>query len=367
MTSHTSFVGLRRSLGLQPGGQLAVSKYLVRQALQTSRPHLDNFLKALSQTMVLVPNLADELLSEIFSYLIDDKLLLCFVASQSKRLSELVRPLLAKHVRFITSPPSKSYQLFLRSVTESSLFASMVQDVILAWGQCTSATHDLNNELLERLPRLRSLRIEAHWGDLRWKHEFLKKNPMDFLTKVNLKIRYLSTADVVKYVFLRRLKCLSISYISKPKVPKLPKNRSYGDSNVVCLKLGSRFHMPEDVLNEMLRYPRGLKTLITNLPGWDMPGNYFRPRSELTAPLSPVAVMRALEPTKLSLVDLSLVDENCVWPSHDRSRTDLSDFTAIKKLQISSLCYFLPGNSKRDGIVDLLPASLEEIVVCSLS
>ena len=321
----------------------------------------------ITETMALVQNLADELLSEIFSYLIDDKLsLLCFVASQSKRLSELVRPLLAKHVRFITSPPSKSYQLFLRSVTESSLFASMVQDVILAWHQCTSATHDLNNELLERLPRLRSLRIEAHWSNLCWKHEFLKKNPMEFLTEVNLEIRYLSTADVVKYVFLRRLKSLSISNISKPKVPKLPKNRSYGDSNVVCLKLGSRFHMPEDVLNEMLIYPRGLKTLITNLPGWDMPGNYIRPRSELMAPLSPVAVTRALEPAKLSLVDLSLV-ENCVWPSHDRSRTDLSDFTAIKKLQISSLCYFLPGNSKRDGIVDLLPASLEEIVVCSLS
>ena len=319
------------------------------------------------ETMALIQNLADELLSEIFSYLIGDKLLLCFVASQSKRLSELVRPLLARHVRFITRPTSKSYQLFVRSVTESSLFASMVLDVILTWGQCTSATHDLNNELLERLPQLRSLKIEAFWDDLRWKHEFLKKNPMDFLTKVNLKIPYLSTADVVKYVFLRRLKCLSILYISRPKVPKLPRNRSYGDSNIVCLKLESGFHLPEDVLNEMLRYPRGLKTLITNLPGCEIPDNDFIPGCKLTTPLSPVAVMRALEPTKRSLVDLSLVDENCIWPSHDRSRTDLSDFTAIKKLHISSLCYFLPGNSERNGIVHLLPASLEEIEVCSLS
>lgn len=129
------------------------------------------------ETIALIQNLADELLSEIFSYLIDDKLLLCFVASQSKRLSELVRPLLARHVRFVTRSPSKSYQLFVRSLTESSLFASMVQDVILVWSQCTSATHDLNNELLERLPQLRSLRMEACWDDLRWKHEFLKKNP----------------------------------------------------------------------------------------------------------------------------------------------------------------------------------------------
>jgi hypothetical protein len=242
----------------------------------------------------------------------------------------------------------------------------MVQDVFLTWSQ-RSANHDLNNELLERLRQLRSFRIEACCDDLRWKHEFLKENPMEFLTEVNLDIRYLSTADVVKYVFLRCLKCLSISYISRPQVPKLPRNRSYGDSNIVCLKLESGFHLPEDVLNEMLRYPRGLKTLTTNLPGWDFPGNYFSPRPELTAPLSPVAVTRALEPTKLSLVDLSLVDENCVWPSHDRSRTDLSDFTAIKKLHISSLCYFLPGNSERNGIVHLLPASLEEIEVCSLS
>jgi hypothetical protein len=215
------------------------------------------------------------------------------------------------------------------------------------------------------LPQLRSLRIEACWDDLRWKHEFLKKNPMEFLTEVNLEIPYLSTADVVKYVFLRRLKCLSISSISRPKVPKLPRNHSYGDSKIVCLKLESGFHLPEDVLTEMLKYPGGLKTLITNLPGLDLPDNYFAPGSELTTPLSPVAVTRALEPTKRSLVDLSLVDENCIWPSHDQSRTDLSDFTAIKKLQILSLCYFLPGNSERNGIVHLLPASLEQIEVCS--
>lgn len=151
--------------------------------------------------MALIQNLADELLSD-FSYIIDDKLLLCFVASQSKRLSELVHPLLARHVRFLTRPPSKPYRLLVRSVTESSLFASMVQDVILVWSQCTSATHDLNKALLERLPQLRSLKIEACWDDLRWKHGFLKKNPMEFLMEVNLEIPYLSTADVVTYVFL---------------------------------------------------------------------------------------------------------------------------------------------------------------------
>jgi predicted component of type VI protein secretion system len=33
------------------------------------------------EIMALIQNLADELLTEIFLYLIDDKLLLCFVAS----------------------------------------------------------------------------------------------------------------------------------------------------------------------------------------------------------------------------------------------------------------------------------------------
>jgi hypothetical protein len=111
--------------------------------------------------MALLQNLADELLSEIFSYLIDDKLLLCFIASQSKRLSELIRPLLARHVRFITRPPSKSYQLFVRSVTESSLFASMVQDVILTWSEQRAPRTIAAVEIIKNRSVLGWLMLEA--------------------------------------------------------------------------------------------------------------------------------------------------------------------------------------------------------------
>jgi hypothetical protein len=159
---------------------------------------------------------------------------------------------------------------------------------------------------------------------------------------------------------------MSITCMAQPTLPQLPRNNSYGDSSISFLKLGSGFHLPEAVLNEILRYPGNLKTLVTSLPGEDCT-DIFRPGQNLETPLSPIAVTTALNPTKHSLEELSLVDENCIWPSHDGSRTDLSNFTAIKKLQISSLCYFLPGNSKRGGIVYLLPVSLEEIEVCPSS
>ncbi|KAN0105009.1 hypothetical protein V8E51_010754 [Hyaloscypha variabilis] len=146
-------------------------------------------------------------------------------------------------------------------------------------------------------------------------------------------------------------------------MPKLPKGISYGDSNLLSLRLESGFHLPEDVLNEILKYPKSLKTLITNLPGRDVPKLYLQPGSKVTTPLVPDAVTRALDPTRLSLVELSLVDEECEWPSQDRGRTDLGNFTVLKKLQISSRCYFLPGISARDSVAHLLPASLEEIEI----
>jgi hypothetical protein len=159
---------------------------------------------------------------------------------------------------------------------------------------------------------------------------------------------------------------MSISWMDRPEVPKLPRNLSYGTSNIFSLNLEPGFQMLEVVLNEILGYPRKLKSLVTNLPGRDL-SIHSMSGQELTTHLSPVAIPRALDPTKHSLVELRLVDENCVWPSHDRSRTDLSEFTALRKLQISPLCYFLlPRPPKRDGIVHLSPTSLEEIEVCNL-
>ena len=313
--------------------------------------------------MTTLQSLADELLSEILSYLAHEKCLLCSLAVQSKRLSELVRPLLVRQVRFVTRPPPKQFHLFLRSVTESSTLASMVKEVVLSWSNGVPMVHDLNDALLELLPELQSLTLKVMWDKPPWQHRFLKKNSMHSLTHINLDIKYLTTSDVVKYIFLRRLKSMSISWIEKPTVPKLPSNHTYGDSNISLLKLDSGFHVPEAALNEMLRYPRNLRTLITSLPGRDPPNNYSRPGADLTTPLSPAAVPKALDPTKDSLTELSLVDVDCVWPSHDGSRSDLSHFKALRKLQISSLCYFLPGYSKRGGIAHMLPSSLVELEV----
>jgi len=317
--------------------------------------------------MALLQKLPDELLTEVVSYLADDKSLLFKLAIQSKRLSELVRPFLAREVCFVTRPSSKSFRLFVRSTGESTVFASMVRDVLLDWDQGTSTTHDLMNRLLRRLPQLRSLTLQACWDNRPWTHQYLKKNPMEFLTVVDLNIQHLTMDDVVKYIFLKRLEHMSISWINKPTIPRLPNTVSYGDSNVSSLKLGLGVHLPEDVLHEILKYPRSLKTLVTNLPGRDGPNNYFRPALPMTTPLSPAGVTRALEPTMISLTRLTVLNENCEWPSHDCSRTDLRSFIALKKLQIASRCYFLAGSSTRDGIVHLLPASLEDLEVWTCS
>jgi hypothetical protein len=314
--------------------------------------------------MALLHKLADELISEIISYLVNGKPLLCNVAIQSKRLSELVRPLLVRRVQVITSPTdSKQHSLFMRSIKESSLLASMVQDISIAWSDGNAEVWAVNNKLLERMSSLRSLTLDSGWDRSPWDHEFLETNSLDRLTHVNLNMQNISTADMVKYMFLRQLESMSVMWMARPTMPVPPSNRLYGDSNIASLYQSSNFHLPEKVLKEILRFTGSLKKLYTSLPGGDIAMRCFGFGRDMVTPLSPIAITRALDLIKHSLTEFTLVDENCVWPSHDRSRTDLSNFTALRKLQISSLCYFRPGVCGRDWITHLLPAPLQEIEV----
>ncbi len=143
----------------------------------------------------------------------------------------------------------------------------------------------------------------------------------------------------------------------------LPRNRSYGDSKISSLNLGADSHLPEAVLSEILRYLESLRRLVTSLPGRGLSDDPFRQGADLAMPLSPEAFSKALDATKSSLTELSLVDMDYVWPSHDGSRSDLRNFPSLKKLQISLLCYLLPEVSKRGGIDSLLPSSIEELEV----
>jgi hypothetical protein len=71
--------------------------------------------------------------------------------------------------------------------------------------------HNFHNTILERLPELRSLTFKAGWDDCPCKHEFFVENSLKHHMNVNLDIRRLDTAEVVKYIFLPRLETMSIS------------------------------------------------------------------------------------------------------------------------------------------------------------
>ena len=136
--------------------------------------------------MADLQSLPDEVISIILSYLADEKSLLYRLAIQSKRLSELVRPVLLRHVAFTIDPVPKSLTLLLRSVSESSLVASMIQDVNLGWSNGVPEIHEHVNALLGRLLQLRSLTLYARRDNPPWQHQFLQKNSMEFLAHVDL-------------------------------------------------------------------------------------------------------------------------------------------------------------------------------------
>ncbi|KAE9377736.1 hypothetical protein N431DRAFT_434886 [Stipitochalara longipes BDJ] len=210
---------------------------------------------------------------------------------------------------------------------------------------------------------LRSLTVQARWDRSLWQHQYLEKISLELLMQVELNIQNFSTAEIVKYIFLRRLKSMTIASMARPTMPKLPSNRAYGDSNIYSLNMDSNFHFPEAVLHEILRYPKHLKTLLISLPGGDISARCPRFGVDMITPLSPAAIPRSLDPVKHSLTELSLMEMDCVWPRHDKTRADLSNFTFLKKLRISSVCWFLSGVSRRDGIELLIPGSLEDIEI----
>lgn len=85
--------------------------------------------------------------------------------------------------------------------------------------------------------------------------------------------------------------------------------------------------------------------------------------------LSLALAAQTLSTIQACLVQLTLSDESATfWPGHDGAQLDLSKFTSLKMLNITSKLFFegLP-EVHRKSVWDLLPLSLEEMTVRSSS
>lgn len=230
-------------------------------------------------------------------------------------------------------------------------------------------------ELLKRLPNIKSLCID--WEDQ--SSAFLP----DYLSHTNhpqlREITFLGwntslgeMCDCIGATSLSSIVANAIDPSSRVSSHHIEQNSAGRDGpNLSLMKLG-RTHLPHPQLHKLLELASSVTTLQCATPGLQETTGSFpnrRIRSTMESILSPALTAQTLAPLQASLVQLTLSDGSTTyWPGHDGTQLDLSKFTSLKILSITSNLHFkdMP-QIHRKSVRGLLPLSLEELKARSIS
>ena len=259
--------------------------------------------------------------SEIVSYLIHEKPCLYNLALQSRHLSEIVRPLLFRCVCLNQSFGKRTFYLFLRSIIESRLLASLVRELKLEGREAKQKDYDTIELLLTKLDCLKRLKLSGSsnfYQPAAFRHRFLATGAADSLLSVSVDNVDFSSEDLVKYISLPHLESLSsLPYTKTSNLHKVFDSRHL--SNSTLRKLEIFRHLSISSLRDLLDCFPNITSVTTYLPGRF---RYFEDEREwhrFSEALAPSAISQLSDRTKSKLTDLILVDENVWWASHDES------------------------------------------------
>jgi hypothetical protein len=180
----------------------------------------------------LLFKLPHEILSEILSYLVNEKRLLCSLSLQSRHFSEAIRILLFRYIFLNSCPDGKKFELFLRGIAEHPELALMVQDMKLDIEEAYRQVYESIERILGELQDLRTFRplgylVYEHEDDV-FQNNFLATGSMNALSTVNLAIAEFTIEGMVKYVSLPHLKSMFI-HSETPSLSKILHSRDYSN------------------------------------------------------------------------------------------------------------------------------------------
>jgi hypothetical protein len=248
----------------------------------------------------------------------------------------------------------------------------MVFEMSLIWSSDDDLVYGTANKILAILPNLRGLTVtvlsKSPLGPFH--PHFLDVNPMVNLRRITLEDPNLTTDSMKRYMLLDRIEHINVKSQALDIPTRAQREVSEGESPLLAFEIHENHHMPLEALNEVLEWLSALRMLRCALPGRGDLTEYRNREglvsfTGLTTPLSPLGIAQALNSVKHSLQTLELIGCQCKWPSHDRSRMDLSMMMVLKSISCPSACFFVMGDiySARTGISGLLPPSLEELTV----
>ena len=344
---------------------------------------------------MLLTSVPDDIFHTIVSDTSLDKSSLRALSLANRRFAEPAQQQLVRNVDILVpfagltaDGVSTAFTLFVLTIRERPDLARSVRAVTLKW--CYgNGTHQKDqdlcfsvNHLLEKLPNIRSLSLAADElphnpiqlgirPQLAFQPNFLLVNPMLSIRDVRISDNRLTAADVRKYISLPSLRTLGVSLMDVQTDIPLTGLKTIGyKSTALSILILLGFHLPEQELQELLQWPRKLKTLACSIPGREQHGRkdiWHKPK--MNHLLSPASLTRALEPVKHSLVNLWIEDSGTDWPGHDDSRIDLNDFSSLKSLLVLASCLFITQapQPSRVWVHKLMPPSLEKVEVYSRS
>lgn len=231
------------------------------------------------------------------------------------------------------------------------------------------------NELLKRLPKIRSLCIDWEDRNSTFLPDYLEHTEHPHLREITFLGWKTPLGGICDYMRATNLSSIVASAIDPDSRVSSPhvKRRSAGSDgpNLSRLNLG-RTHLSHSELHKFLQLASSITTLQCATTGVEeslgsMP--IMRIRTKMESTLSPASTAQSLLPLQACLVHLSLGDGVATnWPSHDGTQLDLSKFICLKTLNVMSTCFFKESpRVHRRGVKHLLPPSLEQLSVCPFS
>ena len=227
------------------------------------------------------------------------------------------------------------------------------------------------NELLRRLPNIRSLSID--WNDQRhpFVPAFLRHMEHRFLKQVTFLAGQSSLDQIGAFRTNKSLSSIvakTLDPASRLSIHPLDPDPAGRDSSRLKLMDLGGSHFAHTELRRLFEIFPTITTLDCALPGQEPSyGSYMQPRPIfMNSPLSPGLVAQAFAPLQEGLTSLRLNDGpvHTLWGGYDSTQMDLSCFTCLKVLHVPSKCYFEGSpEAQRKSMRTLLPPSLEEFKV----
>ena len=331
--------------------------------------------------MLNILDFPNEVLHQILSHVRDTHSLWA-LALVNRRLRSLTPEHLFHNVDLgrlrLKSVPWKTFDLFERSIKGKPCLRSHVHHLRVAWVDTYGWGIEFDRKhaedckrvdaLLISLPNLQCLEIAADIGQTHhFDPGFLNLEPLPALQTVILSHQSTNVDDIVRFMVYGRIKCLRVKALEATAEQPIELNeiRSTADQ-LTSLDLGSTFHVHEDTLAKLLDLAPNLEELSLNIAGHEDRTGFGYVARPATSTFSPTVLINALEAIQHTLIKLRLT--GCVgthWPRHDRSRLDLSSFTALQQLAAPAICFFhtTGADRSRNGVFTLLPSTLRNLEV----